>query len=207
MSVIQQAEEYIKHQPYGAVFSFGRLVAKLSVPKDTLSHALSTLESRKRVVKLERGLWHRPKETRFGTVGPKPEVVASVLAAERHAYILPAGAAALNALGWSTQVSLGHSYISTKRIEPVVFGKHSVGFRYSRAFEDLIKKLEGINVKEKEYAATLWVALEYLGEQEAQNKAGLIRQSFEKLSVRARNKLLMTITNGKLRWAKAIIGE
>jgi len=206
MTVIQQAEEYIKNKSIGTIFSFGQIVAKLNVPKDSLSHALAKLEAKNRVSRLERGLWHRPKITRFGIVGPKPETVAAMIAKERNAFTIPAGAAAVNALGWSTQMSMIYSYISTKRILPLCVNKHQITFRYSRAFEEAIKKLEGLNSEEKRRAAMLWVALEYLGKKEAQEKLELIQNSFTQLSTRAQKKFRTTL-NGKLSWATAIMGS
>tara|TARA_R110002167_G_scaffold62487_3_gene176511 strand:- start:145 stop:765 length:621 start_codon:yes stop_codon:yes gene_type:complete len=204
MTIIQKTENYIKHVPFGTIFSFAQVAQKLNVPKDSLSHALAKLESKKRVSKLERGLWHRPKVTRFGVIGPKPEKVAAIIAKERNAYILPAGAAAVNALGWSTQMSMSYSYISTKRIEPLYVSKQQIRFRYSRAFDEAVKKLEGINAEEKKRAATLWIALEYLGKEEALDKAPLIQQSFAQLSCRCQKKFAVALS-GKLGWARTIV--
>ncbi len=206
MTVYQQAEEYIKHRPFGAIFSFGQIVAKLDVSKDSLSHALAKLEAKKHVSRLERGLWHRPKVTRFGVIGPKPETVAAILAKEREAFVVPAGAAAVNLLGWSTQMSMIYNYISTKRISPLNIGKHQINFRYSRAFEDAVKKLEGLNTEEKKRASVLWAALEYLGESESLGKSKLIQQSFSQLSLRAQKKFMTTL-NGKLFWVTGILEQ
>ncbi len=204
MTVYQQAEEYIKHRPFGTVFSFGQIVAKLDVSKDSLAHALAKLEAKNHVSRLERGLWHRPKVTRFGVIGPKPETVAAIIVKERGAFVVPAGAAAVNALGWSTQMSMIYNYISTKRISPLNIGKHQINFRYSRAFEDAMKKLDGLNPKEKKRASILWAALEYLGENEAQGKSKLIQQSFTQLSTRTQKKFISTL-NGKLSWVLGIL--
>jgi len=204
MTVYQQAEEYIKHRPFGTVFSFGQIVAKLDVSKDSLAHALAKLEAKNHVSRLERGLWHRPKVTRFGVIGPKPETVAAIIVKERGAFVAPAGAAAVNALGWSTQMSMIYNYISTKRISPLNIGKHQINFRYSRAFEDAMKKLDGLNPKEKKRASILWAALEYLGENEAQGKSKLIQQSFTQLSTRTQKKFISTL-NGKLSWVLRIL--
>ncbi len=204
MTVYQQAEEYIKHRPFGTVFSFGQIVAKLDVSKDSLAHALAKLEAKNHVSRLERGLWHRPKVTRFGVIGPKPETVAAIIVKERGAFVVPAGAAAVNALGWSTQMSMIYNYISTKRISPLNIGKHQINFRYSRAFEDAMKKLDGLNPKEKKRASILWAALEYLGENEAQGKSKLIQQSFTQLSTRTQKKFISTL-NGKLSWVLRIL--
>jgi len=204
MTVYQQAEEYIKHRPFGTVFSFGQIVAKLDVSKDSLAHALAKLEAKNHVSRLERGLWHRPKVTRFGVIGPKPETVAAIIVKERGAFVVPAGAAAVNALGWSTQMSMIYNYISTKRITPLNIGKHQINFRYSRAFEDAMKKLDGLNPKEKKRASILWAALEYLGENEAQGKSKLIQQSFTQLSTRTQKKFISTL-NGKLSWVLGIL--
>ena len=206
MTVYQQAEEYIKHRPFGAIFSFGQIVAKLNVSKDSLSRALAKLEAKSHVSRLERGLWHRPKVTRFGVIGPKPETVTAIIVKEREAFIVPAGAGAVHALGWSTQMSMVYNYISTNRISPLTVGKHQINFRYSRAFEDAIKKLEGLNSKEKKRASILWAALEHLGENEALGKSKLIKQSFSQLSTRTQKKFITTL-NGKLSWVAGILEQ
>ncbi|WP_372737711.1 DUF6088 family protein [Neptunomonas sp.] len=205
MTVIQKTEEYIKHKPFGAIFSFNQVARKLNVPKDSLSHALAKLKAENQVSQLERGLWYRPKSTRFGVIGPKPEIVADIIAEERNAFILPAGAAAVHALGWSTQMSMRYNYMSTKRIEPLCVNKHQITFRYSRAFEDAVKKLEGINPEEKKRAATLWIALEFMGNEESQAKSRLVQDTFSRLSARAQTKLYIAFS-GKLRWVTAIVG-
>lgn len=110
MTAIQRTTEYVRHRPYGAVFSFEQVTAKAGSTPDSVSHALNKLASDHMVTRLAPGIWHRPKRTRFGVVGPPPEAVVALLARKHRALIRPAGAAALNALGWSTQMSMAQSY-------------------------------------------------------------------------------------------------
>ncbi|WP_409524710.1 DUF6088 family protein [Nitrincola sp. MINF-07-Sa-05] len=206
MNIAKEVEGYIKHLTYGSVFTHKQLVNRLNGHGSRISQSLAILKENNVVMPIDRGLWMRPKKTRFGIVYASPEKIVAALEADRNILAVPAGAAALNEIGASTQLGMVSAYVTTKRIEPITVGKTVIHFRHSRSFENAAAKLKGLSKPEKHQAAKIWVALEYAGQKLATEEIASFRKAFERLSLKAQEKLLAA-TEIKISWAKSLLEE
>jgi alkylated DNA nucleotide flippase Atl1 len=204
MSIAEQVAQYVKHRPYGSVFTSRQLAKHLGGHNSRVSQSLHELEKAQMVVSIERGIWQRPKTTRFGPVLAQPEAVVKTVERERGAFMVPSGAKALNEIGASTQLPMKPVFVSNKRIHSIKLGKKVIEFQYSRAFASAVEKLSGLSSIEKRKAAKLWVALEYAGEKHAFRSTKQFKEAFHQLSPKAREKFI-SACNGKLKWAKSIM--
>lgn len=204
MSIAKEVEGYIKHLTYGSVFTHKQLVNRLNGHESQISQSLAILKENNVVMPIDRGLWMRPKKTRFGIVYASPEKIVAALEADRNVLAVPTGAAVLNEIGASTQLGMVSAYVTTKRIEPIAVGKTVIYFRHSRSFENVAAKLKGLSKSEKHQTAKIWVALEYAGQKLAMGEIVSFRKAFERLSPKAQEKLLAA-TEIKISWAKPLL--
>lgn len=196
----EKVNSYIKHRPRGMIFTNEQVAHRTNLAPGYVSKALTRLSNSNEVTRITKGFWVRPKETRFGQIlAPTTEVVRAM---EQHKNMLavPAGAAAANALGMSTQMAMRPSYVTTRRIDSITVGNQVVEFHYSRSLAQAVEKLRGLSTKEKRHAATIRVALQYLGREQASRSRKAIINAVRQLSPLARNKLRSTL-NGPLAWA------
>ena len=204
MTISEKIAEYVKRQPYGGVFTHKQLVKRFGGHGPLISQSLKKLKEAELIAPLERGLWQRPKPTRFGPAFATPEKIVSVLAKERKAFVVPSGAKTLNEFGASTQMPMKPVFISTKRIQPIKLGKAQIEFKYSQDFEHAVKHLSGLSKDEKETAARLWVALEYAGKEHAEREGNVFKKVYLSLSEKGQKKLISAL-EGKLKWAQPIL--
>lgn len=198
---VEQVNNYIKHRPRGMIFTNEQVANRTNLPHGHVSKALTRLSGKNTVRRIAKGFWVRPKESRFGQIlAPANEIVRAM---ERHKNMLavPAGAAAVNALTLSTQMAMRPRYVTTRRIDSITIGKQVVEFHYSRSLAQAVEKLRGLNNTEKHHAATIRVALQYLGREKAAKSRSIISQAVQQLSPTAREKLRATL-NGPLAWAR-----
>lgn len=71
------------------------------LPFTAVAQALSRFTKAGELERLSKGVYYRPRETRFGKSRPNPAAVSKL--ASRHKTVFPAGTAAANLLGFSTQ--------------------------------------------------------------------------------------------------------
>lgn len=91
-----------------------------------VDQALSRLEASGALMRIDRGVYVRPVETRFGTRAPAPEKVVASLASARAETIVSHGAAAANALGLTTQVPTKLVYLTSGRSRRLKLGAQVV---------------------------------------------------------------------------------
>lgn len=82
-----------------------------------VDQALSRLVGRKQLVRIGRGVYLRPVTTRFGTRAPSVEQAIAALATQRGEIIVSTAAAAANALGLTTQVSVVRTFGTTRGVD------------------------------------------------------------------------------------------
>ncbi|MCD8281914.1 MAG: DUF6088 family protein, partial [Prevotella sp.] len=123
MTILADINKRIKEAPEGKLFfvsDFGEYdngyVSKLLA----LSSEFNVLE------RLAKGVYYKPIVTRFGTVYPTTEKIVRCIADRDHAEILPTGEAALNALGFSTQVPVNPVYITTGSPRVIKIGNKTI---------------------------------------------------------------------------------
>lgn len=74
-------------------------------PESTVAAALSRLRKKGLLVRLRKGVYYRPRGSRFGTTTPEPTRVAEAVLKSRGISAVSSGLPAYNALGLTTQVS------------------------------------------------------------------------------------------------------
>lgn len=200
-SNVEKVSNYIKHRPHGMIFTNEQVANRTNLSPRYVSKALTRLSNNRKVKRIARGFWVRPKESRFGPILAPPAEVVRAMEQHKNMLAVPAGAAAANALGLSTQMAMRRSYVTTRRIDSITVGKQVIEFHYSRSLAQAVEKLRGLNNKEIRHAATIRVALQYLGREQASRSPKAVKEAVRELSPLAREKLRSTL-NGPLAWAR-----
>ena len=78
-----------------------------------VSRALSAEEKKGNIVRLAKGMYLRPKNTRFGIVYPSVDEMVKAIAHRDKSKVKPCGMTALNMLGLSTQVPTKYTYLTS----------------------------------------------------------------------------------------------
>ena len=204
-TVASRVEKYVKHLNRGSVFTFSTVVSKIGdAQKDTVNHALKRLVKRNEIVHIKKGIYSRPKISRFGPIPVETVKVVQATANNINAKVYPSGAFALNALGLSTQLVMSQSFISSKRIAPFKVNNTNIKIHYSRSLERLEQGLNTVKKTEREKIILLWLSLEYLGERETNSQKTSINKVISSLSPKAKQQLSSKLV-GKLRWANRIL--
>lgn len=118
-----------KTLPEGALISAKEFLHLGS--RAAVDQALKRLEERKQLMRIFRGIYVRPIETRFGTRAPAPEKVVEGLAAVQAETIVSHGAAAANALGLTTQVPTKLVYLTSGKSRRLKLGAQIVEMKHA----------------------------------------------------------------------------
>lgn len=107
-------------------FSFGSVLA--------VNTALSRLENEQVIERIAQGIYLYPKkDPLFGSLYPSTEEIAMHIAKRDHAQIIPAGAAALQKLGLSTQVPMNLVYLTDGAPRKIHIGNQLITFKPTTA--------------------------------------------------------------------------
>ncbi|MCD8305997.1 MAG: DUF6088 family protein [Prevotella sp.] len=123
MTVLADINKRIEEAPEGKLFfvsDFGEYDNSYVSKLLALSSDFNVLE------RLAKGVYYKPVVTRFGKVYPTAEEIVRCIAERDHAEILPAGEAALHALGFSTQVPVNPAYITTGSPRVIKIGNKTI---------------------------------------------------------------------------------
>jgi hypothetical protein len=88
--------------------------------------ALFRLMRQGKLMRLGRGMYVRPVESRFGTRAPSVEKVIAEMAKIHGEKIAASGAAAANRLGLTTQVPMGSSFLTSGRSRSIKLGAQCI---------------------------------------------------------------------------------
>ena len=155
-SLTKQVLAYVESLPEGMTLT-ARGLLHLS-NRAAIDQTLSRLARRGEVMRLGRGVYVRPIQTKYGARSPLPEKVIEQLANARGETIVSSGAAAANALGLTTQVPVKTIYLTSGRSRRLAFGNHAVELRHARPWQ-LAKAHERVGQAAR--------ALEWLGPEQA----------------------------------------
>jgi hypothetical protein len=100
-----------------------------------VDQALSRLAESGALLRIQRGRYVRPVQSRFGTRAPAPEAVVESLAAESGETIVPNGAVAANALGLTTQVPVRSVFLTSGPSRRLILGNQVVEIRHVDAWQ------------------------------------------------------------------------
>jgi len=95
-----------------------------------VDQALSRLTRRGQLLRIGRGLYFRPVQTRFGVRSPEVSTVLEAVQKETGEAIAPSGAATANQLGLTTQVPLRPVYLTSGRTRHLKLGAQTVELRH-----------------------------------------------------------------------------
>ena len=95
-----------------------------------VDQALSRMTRRGQLLRIGRGLYFRPIQTRFGVRSPEVSTVLEAVQKETGEAIAPSGAATANQLGLTTQVPLRPVYLTSGRTRHLKLGAQTVELRH-----------------------------------------------------------------------------
>lgn len=133
MGIAEEIETLSEKLPEGTVLSADAFAALGKRP--AVDQALSRLARIGVLMRIQRGRYVRPVQTRFGKRAPAPETVVEGLAAESGETIVPNGAAAANALGLTTQVPVRTVYLTSGRSRQLTLGQQVIELRHAEPWE------------------------------------------------------------------------
>lgn len=96
-----------------------------------IDQALTRLERQGHLLRVGRGRYVKPVQTRFGPRAPALERVVESLAGTTGEVVAPSGAAAANQLGLTTQVPVRSVYLTSGRSRRLQLGRQSVEFKHA----------------------------------------------------------------------------
>ncbi|HEX5262610.1 MAG TPA: DUF6088 family protein [Phenylobacterium sp.] len=100
-----------------------------------VDQALARLTRRGRLLRVTRGLYVRPVETRFGARAPSVEAVVKSLGRALGETVVSHGSAAANRLGLTTQVPVRPVYLTSGPSRRLQLGRQTVELRHARPWQ------------------------------------------------------------------------
>ena len=132
-----------------------------------IDQALSRLARSGALLRVGRGIYVRPVESRFGTRPPETEKLVEAIAEARGETVASHGAAAANALGLTTQVPTRSVYLTSGRSRTLHLGKLTVELQHAPAWQLTLAGKPGGQIVR---------ALAWLGPQRARDLSPLLKQ-------------------------------
>jgi hypothetical protein len=94
-------------------------------PESAIAAALSRLRKKGFLVRVRKGVYYRPRESRFGASAPEPSRVAEAVLRRRGIRAVSSGLPAYNALGLTTQVSPVPTFAVERSVGSLRTGRES----------------------------------------------------------------------------------
>ena len=135
-SLSQQILEHAARQPEGTPL-LARTLLHLG-KRAAIDQTLSRLQRRGQLLRVARGIYVLPVQTRFGSHAPGAARVIEGLARQRGETIVPHGAAAANALGLTPQVPTRAIYLTSGPDRKLQLGRQTVELRHAPAWQLLL---------------------------------------------------------------------
>lgn len=131
-----------------------------------VDQALARLVRRKKLVRVSRGYYAVPVESRFGPLPPNAGEAIEAIARLKGEQIAPAGAAVANAFGLTTQVPLRRTYVTTGRTRTLKVSGETIELRHASPLaenahhERLLRAIEWLGPDGVEQAKAMLFSLE-----------------------------------------------
>lgn len=132
-SAIEGVRQELASLPEGALLS-SKAFLHLGT-RAAIDQALSRLARRGEVLRIERGLYTKPIETRFGKRPPSIHLVLQSITAATGEAIEPAIAGTANALGFTTQVPVRQTFLTSGRARRLRVGNQVLELRKARRWQ------------------------------------------------------------------------
>jgi hypothetical protein len=130
--------ERAKELPEGTTLSAKGLLHLGS--RAAVDQSLSRLVRSGQLLRVGRGLYVRPVQTRFGVRPPLVATVVESVAGLKGETLVPHGAAAANALGLSTQVPVRTVYLTSGRSRRLSLGAQNIELRHAPSWQLALPK-------------------------------------------------------------------
>ena len=143
-----------------------------------VDQVLSRLVRRGVLLRVGRGIYALPVESRFGTRAPSTVKMVEGLAKQRGETIVSHGAAAANALGLTTQVPMRAVYLTSGRSRHLTLGAQTVEFRHAPIWQLIFPGLAAGDV----VRALAWLGPEKAGEAILKLRSKLPPSELEKVA-------------------------
>lgn len=127
--IVQIVKERIEAGEQGTIYfvnSFSDLQNDQTVTK-----SLQRLSEEGFLIRLSKGVYLYPENTRFGTINPSVDDIVKSIAERDNVSILPTGSTALNKLGLSTQVPMNAVFLTTGSTRTIKVGNRKILFKHS----------------------------------------------------------------------------
>lgn len=138
--------------------------------RSAVDQALSRLARSGELLRPARGVYVRPKKSRFGSVPPRAETLVLRLAKKRGEIVASHGAAAANALGLTTQVPVRPVFLTSGKSKRLKLGLQEVELRHAPGW--LLSLPE-------EPAGRALRALAWMSPEQAEAAAAMIAQTLQ----------------------------
>jgi hypothetical protein len=191
-TVAERILEYAQTQPEGTVLGPKELLHLGSRP--AVDQALRRLAGRRELLKLYRGAYVRPVETKYGVRAPEPAKVVESLKRAQAETIVPHGAAEANALGLSTQVPTRIVYLTSGKNRTLKLGSQLIEMKHAPRWMLMVSPGE---------AGRVVRALEWLGERRAPAALMSLKQTLLPAQVQE----LVAVRQALPSWLAKSIGE
>lgn len=126
-AIINRIKSKIAHDKYGEVYFVS------SFPKydeEYVSKLLALFEREGLIFRIAKGVYVKARKTRFGILYPSAFELATEIAKRDKASIIPAGATAANRLGFSDQVPMNTSFLTTGSSRKLVLGNRIITLKH-----------------------------------------------------------------------------
>ena len=126
-AVINKIRSKIAHSKFGEVFFVS------SFPKYDVKYVtklMSIFEKEGIITRISKGVYVKARKTRFGILYPSAFELVTEIAKRDKAVIIPTGVTAANRLGFSTQVPMNTSFLTTGSSRKLALGTRTVTLKH-----------------------------------------------------------------------------
>ncbi|MDP3077199.1 DUF6088 family protein [Bradyrhizobium sp.] len=191
-TVAERILEYAQGQPEGTVLGAKELLHLAARP--AVDQALRRLAGKNELLKLYRGAYVRPVETKFGRRAPEPAKVVESIRRTQAETVVPHGASEAHALGLTTQVPTRIVYLTSGKSRTLMLGAQVIKMKHAPRWM-LMASPGG--------AGRVVRALEWLGERRASAALMSLKQTLPLSQVQE----LVMVRPALPRWLAKSIGE
>ena len=127
ISVVEKIKRKIVHCKFGEVF-FVSSFPQYDV--EYVTKLLAVFEKEGIISRISKGVYVKARKTRFGILYPSAFELVTEIAKRDKAVIIPTGVTAANQLGFSTQVPMITSFLTTGSSRKLVMGKRIIVLKH-----------------------------------------------------------------------------
>lgn len=163
MTVAKSIMEFLRSRRRGEPVCAKQLLHLGS--RAAVDQALARLVRRGKLVRISRGFYATSAKSRFGPLPPNAGEAVEAIARLKGEQIVPAGAAAANALGLTTQVPLRRTYVTTGRTRTLNVSGETIELRHGAPLaenarhEKLLRAIEWLGPEGVEQSRAMLLTL------------------------------------------------